>query len=158
MAWSVVSARASVGRGEGSASGEAHSGDAGMPMGVRSSSARLRAFVSGPAFQVGRARLRPAGRSPGCHRSAAPRPLDPSHVPVREGKGVGDRHHQVVTEAGIHATQLALAPLDEQPAPGLAATKREVEADHHPPIWSRSRRRNSGTTTTGPSLGQSAQW
>lgn len=35
---------------------EAHRGDTGMPTGVGWSSARRRALVSGPAFQVGRAR------------------------------------------------------------------------------------------------------
>jgi hypothetical protein len=53
---------------------------------------------------------------------------------VREHERVVDRHHQVVAEAGVDTAQLALAPLDEQPAPGLATTEREVEADDHPPI------------------------
>jgi hypothetical protein len=47
--------------GQGLASGTTHSRDTGMPTGVRSSSARLRVFVSGPAFQVGSARLRARG-------------------------------------------------------------------------------------------------
>jgi hypothetical protein len=55
-------------------------------------------------------------------------------VPAGERQRVGDRHHQVVAEAGIDAAELDLAPLDEHPDPHPPPQRREVEAGHHPPV------------------------
>jgi hypothetical protein len=55
-------------------------------------------------------------------------------MPARKGERVVYGHHEVVTEAGIDAAQLDLAPLDEHPDPGPVVKKQEVEADHDPPV------------------------
>ena len=59
--------------------GTTHLGDAAC-QGVGWISARLRLLVSGPAFQLGRARHSAAVRSPGSHPIAAPLPTHSSQM------------------------------------------------------------------------------